>query len=938
MKNLIDQTAKNKSLRTKPISITIFCLIVIIFSLNFIIFTITFAIGQEVRNVNELNLKSNSLVQYNSSPDQIWQNEAQNSILNEEYNISFDGKIKSYQSPNRNNNIRFIYHNDGFTAKTRQTKFPLFDESNPEIRDEEKKYKNIPDWQVNFQLTGFTRSDHLNQEGINYFSSDKLYINGNKAFSEDRNIRIDYTNTGKGMRQDFTIKEKPPGEDILKLVINTGTQLRMNVSPGNVSFKTGDNKVMMRYSDLKVYDANGKILKAYFKKNKNNLNQFIICVNDKDAQYPITIDPITTSPLWTAEGDQTEAIYGFSVASAGDVNNDGYSDVIIGAPYYDNGQLNEGRAFVYYGSSVGLPAAANWTAEGDQEGGFFGWCVASAGDIDNNGCSDVIIGAIRYDNGEFDEGKVFVWYGDPVVGLGSNGTPGNADWNAESNEVLSLMGYSAHTAGDVNGDGFDDIIVGAIHLHSLLTDEVCVFVWYGSAGGLGPNGTPSNAVWTVQSNQETTNLGFEVTSAGDVNGDGYSDVIVGAFFYDNGEIDEGKVFVWYGAPVIGLGPNGIPGNEDWSAESNQAGAIFGYSVASAGDVNGDGYDDVIIGASGYDNVETDEGKVFVYPGSNTGLTSVPVWTAESNQEGANLGNCVASAGDANCDGKSDVIAGAWAYDHGETDEGSAFIWFSSSFGVNGTPANANWSAESNQDSAYFGLSVSTAGDVNSDDKTEVIVGAYLFDNGQTNSGKAYVYTVCDFPLPVELSSFTSSVNNNNVQLNWTTASETNNSGFDIERRDERSEAQDVWNQISFINGHGTTTSPNNYEFTDRNLASGKYNYRLKQTDFNGNFEYHNLSDEVVIEVPEKFELAQNYPNPFNPSTVIRYSLSENSFVTLKVYDVTGNEVATLVSEKQNSGTYNYQFSTVNNQLSSGVYFYKIQAGNFSAVKRMLLIK
>jgi len=196
----------------------------------------------------------------------------------------------------------------------------------------------------------------------------------------------------------------------------------------------------------------------------------------------------------------------------------------------------------------------------------------------------------------------------------------------------------------------------------------------------------------------------------------------------------------------------------------------------------------------------------------------------------------------------------------------------------------------------------------------------------------------DEPLPVELSSFTYSVNNNNVNLKWTTASETNNSGFDLERKDARDETQDVWKKISFINGHGTSSSPNNYEFTDRNLSSGKYKYRLKQIDFNGNYEYYDLSDEVVIGVPDKFELSQNYPNPFNPSTVIRYSLSENSFVTLKVYDVIGNGVATLVSEKQNSGTYNYQFSTVNYQLSSGVYFYKITAGSFSAVKRMILIK
>ena len=193
-------------------------------------------------------------------------------------------------------------------------------------------------------------------------------------------------------------------------------------------------------------------------------------------------------------------------------------------------------------------------------------------------------------------------------------------------------------------------------------------------------------------------------------------------------------------------------------------------------------------------------------------------------------------------------------------------------------------------------------------------------------------------LPVELTSFISIVNGSKVHLKWNTFSEVNNSGFEIERSNVKGQTSNEWTKISFVQGHGTTTSPNNYEFTDRNLASGKYNYRLKQIDFNGNYEYYNLSDEVVIGVPDKFSLEQNYPNPFNPNTVIRYSLSENSFVTLKVYNVIGNEVATLVSRKQNSGTYNYQFSTVNYQLSSGVYFYKIEAGSFSAVKRMVLIK
>ena len=199
-----------------------------------------------------------------------------------------------------------------------------------------------------------------------------------------------------------------------------------------------------------------------------------------------------------------------------------------------------------------------------------------------------------------------------------------------------------------------------------------------------------------------------------------------------------------------------------------------------------------------------------------------------------------------------------------------------------------------------------------------------------------VFIRTDSPLPVELSSFTSLVNNNNVLLEWTTASEMNNSGFQIQRRYARDETPDDWNVVEFINGHGTTTTPNNYNFTDKNLQSGKYKYRLKQIDFNGNFEYHNLSDEVVIGVPDKFSLSQNYPNPFNPGTKIYYDLPIPNYVVLKVYDLSGKEVMTLVNENQNAGRYEVNFDGSN--LASGAYYYRLESGSNSLVRKMLLMK
>jgi len=188
-------------------------------------------------------------------------------------------------------------------------------------------------------------------------------------------------------------------------------------------------------------------------------------------------------------------------------------------------------------------------------------------------------------------------------------------------------------------------------------------------------------------------------------------------------------------------------------------------------------------------------------------------------------------------------------------------------------------------------------------------------------------------LPVELASFTSSINGNDVILNWRTVSEQNNSGFEIERK---LSADIEWNKISFVNGNGTSNESHSYSYEDKNLASGKYQYRLKQIDFNGNHEYFNLSNEVAIGTPNKFNLSQNYPNPFNPATKISFDLPRNAKVKLSVYDITGKLAGELVNEQRAAGYYTVEFNGAS--LSSGTYFYAIEAGDFKSVKKMVLIK
>jgi hypothetical protein len=190
-------------------------------------------------------------------------------------------------------------------------------------------------------------------------------------------------------------------------------------------------------------------------------------------------------------------------------------------------------------------------------------------------------------------------------------------------------------------------------------------------------------------------------------------------------------------------------------------------------------------------------------------------------------------------------------------------------------------------------------------------------------------------LPVELASFSSLVNGRDVKMKWVTVSELNNTGFDIERKS----LNDVWTKIGFAAGNGTVNTLTEYNFEDKNLQTGKYSYRLKQIDYNGNYEYHNLTNLVDIGTPSKFNLLQNYPNPFNPVTQINFEIPVDAMVNITVFDMSGREVKTLVNEMRTAGFYTVQFNA--SGISSGLYFYRITTnGNekFTMTKKLMVIK
>lgn len=191
-------------------------------------------------------------------------------------------------------------------------------------------------------------------------------------------------------------------------------------------------------------------------------------------------------------------------------------------------------------------------------------------------------------------------------------------------------------------------------------------------------------------------------------------------------------------------------------------------------------------------------------------------------------------------------------------------------------------------------------------------------------------------LPVELQLFQASVSQKGILLSWKTATETNNYGFEIERSEKKNERNSPWKSIGFVNGNGTTSLPHSYSFVDKNIFSGTSLYRLKQIDRSGEFSYSDIVSVNVQSAPAAFSLNQNFPNPFNPTTTIIFSLPQEELVTLKVFDILGNEISTLVNEKLSAGTHTQLFSPEN--LSSGIYFLSMKAGKFSSVKKMIFSK
>lgn len=560
------------------------------------------------------------------------------------------------------------------------------------------------------QLLSVGRAEHLESIG----PAASLVSDGPVATLLWPALRVEYRNAPAGLEQSCVVETPRAGAGPLTLTwsMDGAVAVSDDGEPGWIASGS-----VLRLSPWTAMDAAGRVLPLTLAQTTDGTMR--AAVDDRAARYPITVKTILTGGRDALlQPDQANAQFGTSVSAAGDVNGDGLADLIVGAPGFDGGEVDEGAAFIFLGVLGGISVEADAVLESNQPGAGLGAAVAGGADANGDGYDDVIVGATRYSNGQPLEGGAFVYFGGPgTFDL-------TADAQLESDQSNADFGNSVALVGDMDGDGNSEIAVGAGRYDAGQLDEGAVFVYRGGPGGWG------TAV-RFEADQAGAAFGFRLDAAGDLNGDGLADLVVAAPTYDNGENNEGAIFAF-------LGSTDIDTLADTVIDSDQASSGFGRSIAGAGDINGDGYADVVVGAPDFDNGQPEEGAALIYLGGSAGLNGVAHALLDDNADGDRLGTAVDGAGDVNGDGYADLIIGVphRLTPYPELNDGSAFVYFG---GPGAFDRTVDGLLDSDRIIGDYGTRVAGVGDIDGDGFADVAVSAPLLTSGHSLEGLVYVF-------------------------------------------------------------------------------------------------------------------------------------------------------------------------------------------------------